>query len=401
MSKPLIAHSPDLQQLRNEGFNIVIVGGTGTFLVMEDVPYVNSQREVKRGKLVSTLALHANATATPDDHKMYFIGEYPCNADGTPIEKIRNQTARTPLAENLVADHCFSSKPPGGYANYYEKMTTYARILYSQANAIDPDVSPMTFPVISAEEDGEESPFHYADTASSRAGIAAVSARLKQNKVAIIGIGGTGSYILDLLAKTPIKEIHIFDGDDFHQHNPFRSPGAASIEDLKKKQKKVEYFAEKYGAMRKGIIFHGYNLDESNVQELQDFDFVFMSIDKPEPKKPIAAYLEQAGISFIDAGMGISKTDDKLSGLLRITTSTPENRVKDRIAFEDPAANDDYDENIQIADLNMLNAALAVIKWKKLRGFYFDGEREQHSIYFTDGNTLSNEENEIDCNPDA
>jgi hypothetical protein len=391
MSKPQIAHSPDLARLRSEGYNIAII--ENTFLVMDEIPYVDSARQVKRGKLVSKLELQANVTKKPDDHVMYFIGEYPCNANGSPIEMIRHQTVQTQLAQNLIAQHSFSSKPIGGYTDYYDKMTSYAKILYSRANAIDPDATPITFPVVPPEEN-DDSPFLYADTASSRAGIAALNSRLKFNKVAIIGLGGTGSYVFDLLAKTPIRELHIFDGDDFIQHNAFRTPGAASLDDLKVKQKKVEYLLSKYSTMRNGIVGHPYYVVEANVQELAGFDFVFICIDKPEPKKPIIEYLEARKQSFIDVGMGISKTNDKLEGLLRVTTSTPSNRVKGRIAFEDPIATDDYAENIQIADLNMLNAALAVIKWKRLCGFYFDSEREQHSIYFIDGNTLSNEENE-------
>ena len=48
--------------------------------------------------------------------------------------------------------------------------------------------------------------------------------------------------------------------------------------------------------------------------------------------------------------------------------------------------------NIQIAELNALNAMLAVIKWKKIRGFYCDLEREHHCMYTTDGNALDNAE---------
>ena len=40
------------------------------------------------------------------------------------------------------------------------------------------------------------------------------------------------------------------------------------------------------------------------------------------------------------------------------------------MSFEDTPGDDDYNRNIQIADLNALNAAFAVIKWKKLFGFY-------------------------------
>jgi len=49
-------------------------------------------------------------------------------------------------------------------------------------------------------------------------------------------------------------------------------------------------------------------------------------------------------------------------------------------------------KNIQIADLNMLNAAFAVIKWKKLLGFYKDLENEHFSTYTVDGNLLVNED---------
>ena len=48
--------------------------------------------------------------------------------------------------------------------------------------------------------------------------------------------------------------------------------------------------------------------------------------------------------------------------------------------------------NIQIADLNALNASLAIVKWKKLRGFYADPENEHFSTYTIDGNLIINEE---------
>lgn len=64
---------------------------------------------------------------------------------------------------------------------------------------------------------------------------------------------------------------------------------------------------------------------------------------------------------------------------------------KRRIRFTDGEAND-YSLNIQIADLNALNAALAVVKWKKLSGFYLDLGREHNSIYAISDNTLINED---------
>ncbi len=85
-----------------------------------------------------------------------------------------------------------------------------------------------------------------------------------------------------------------------------------------------------------------------------------------------------------------------LAGQLRVPTSTPEQRehirARNRIPFADDDADKPYAQNIQIADLNALNAALAVVKWKKLCGFYRDLEGEHLSVYEVDGNHLLNED---------
>src|SRR5688572_24496500 len=75
-------------------------------------------------------------------------------------------------------------------------------------------------------------PFNYPDTNSSRAGIETLNERFHGQKIAIIGLGGTGSYILDLVTKSPVGEIHLFDGDVFELHNAFRAPGAPGAEDF-------------------------------------------------------------------------------------------------------------------------------------------------------------------------
>jgi hypothetical protein len=57
----------------------------------------------------------------------------------------------------------------------------------------------------------------------------------------------------------------------------------------------------------------------------------------------------------------------------------------------DPAA-DPYETNIQVVELNALNAALAVIRWKRLYGFYMDTEAEHFSTYAIDGNHIVNDD---------
>lgn len=391
MLNQLVDHSPDLKKLRDDGYEVEI---RGNYLLINNVPYLNSKKEIKYGTLASELTLRGDITAVPSTHVVLFVGEYPCNKDGIEISQIRHQPINLTLDDGLVANYSFSNKPTEGYRDYYEKMTRYIEIISHPAESLGISVTARTFKVIESQDEG--SVFNYIDTSSSRAGISSISDKLKPYKIGIIGLGGTGSYVLDLVAKTPVNEIHLFDGDEFLQHNAFRSPGAPSVEELNKKQKKVVYLKELYSKMHKRIFSHEVYIDSSNLDQLLGMDFVFMCLDKGNCKKIIVEKLEEAKISFIDVGMGIDIVDKTLIGIVRVTTSTDKKREhvrdKNRISFSEDAGNDAYSQNTQIADLNALNAALAVIKWKKLCGFYQDLENENHSTYTLNVNMLLNDD---------
>lgn len=286
------------------------------------------------------------------------------------MTELVNQALDTKLDDGLTVKFSFSQKPPRGYyEDYYEKMTTYAAILTGHADALQPDATARVYRVEEPDED-DDSPFHYLDTASSRAEINTVTRKLKLDRVAIVGLGGTGSYVLDLVAKTPVKEVHLYDGDVYSTHNAFRSPSAPSIEELREQPKKVAYFKQMYAKMHRGIVAHDTHVDASNVDELRGMNFVFLCMDQGEAKRVIVHKLEEFGVSFVDVGMGLFLKNETLGGILRVTTSTVKQRAhvhdKGRIPLGGDDADNEYDKNIQIADLNSLNAALAVIKWKKL-----------------------------------
>jgi hypothetical protein len=363
---------------------------------VHDVPYVDAARQVRRGVLVSTLNLLADATTTPDTHVATFIGDHPCTKEGVPISQITHTSGKARLAEGLEIDHSFSNKPPAGYPDYYAKMIRYIEIISHPAQALDESVTARTYPVV--RDDGDDSSFQYIDTATSRAGIGAVTSKLQDQRIAIVGLGGTGSYVLDLVAKTPVQEIHLYDPDAFLQHNAFRSPGAASVADLERRLSKVAYFRESYGVLKRGIVAHQVRLEESNVGELREFSFVFICVDSGPSRQTIVEHLESMGVPFTDVGMGIFRAGegDLLGGVLRVTTST--SRVArhsarpGRFPFGEGHALNDYAANIQVADLNALNAALAVVRWKRWVGFYADLECEHHATYSLDGNMLTNED---------
>ncbi len=391
MSHRLISRNDDLRRLRDDGYNIDIYRAN---LVARDIPYVNEKREVKYdGVLITSLDLNGEITNRPQNHTIQFAGERPCTSEGNVLEAIRPAPEVTRFSETLSSQFTFSSKPPRGYyENYYEKIKTYAAILSGHAANLDPSATAQTYRVVEPEEDN--SPFNYLDTASSRAEINMITAKLAVEKLAIVGLGGTGSYVLDLLAKTPTKEIHLFDGDKFSSHNAFRAPGAASKEQLNEQPLKVDYFKEIYSRLHRGIVAHGQYVDSSNIDLLRDMAGVFLCMDGGAEKKYIVERLEEFGVLFIDTGMGLYTKNETVGGILCVVTSDVHNRdaARARISFADGNGMNEYDKNIQIADLNSLNAILAVIRWKKTRQFYFDSKRERFSSYTIGSNMLLNED---------
>jgi hypothetical protein len=390
MSPALPSRSADLRRLRDEGYEVTIT--QLGYLVIDNVPYLNSRQQIAHAKIISKLEMNGESTASPvTDHVVFWTGEDPCDPDGVALPNMVNP-GQSQLEPNLLAACSFSCKPTTHFPDYHAKVTNYIAMVSGPAEAIDPTANAKTFRV--TEEEDPDSPFVYPDTASSRAGIAVLADKLSGQQIAVVGLGGSGAHVFDHLCKTRVKEIHIFDGDDFFSHNAFRAPGAASLEELNSRPKKVDRLKAVYSVMKRGIEAHPYAIGAENVHELEGFDFVFLSMEGGALKRVIVNALHEWGTPFIDLGMGLSNRGDTLGGVLRTTTSTPDkhDHIDGRIDFSEPDPDNVYDENIQVSDLNALNAVLAVIKWKKLMGVYADLEHEHFTAYTLDGNAIVNEE---------
>jgi hypothetical protein len=146
--------------------------------------------------------------------------------------------------------------------------------------------------------------------------------------------------------------------------------------------------------MHKKIIAHAYDITTDKLGELSNFSFVFLCIDGGPAKKEIMDKLLELRIPFIDTGIGMYEANDRLTGSVSVTTVTPEknDHISRYISFAD-TADDVYKQNIQISETNALAAVLAVIKWKKLRGFYHDLMKEFNTVYDSNMNALNNHEN--------
>jgi hypothetical protein len=391
MSLPPIARSPDLKRLRDEGYNVQVVEG---YLIVRDIPYLAGKGDVRRGILACALTLANNKALEPADHTARFAGAHPCHADGRQMSEIVASAQDLKIRDDVTTNFYLSAKPKPSdkYVDFYEKVTTYVRRLSGPVEESGFTDTARTFAVM---PDDEVDPiFKYCDTASSRADIVEVTRKLRLGPVAILGLGGTGSYVLDFVAKTPVKEIHLFDRDRFQQHNAFRAPGAASEDDLEQQPYKVEYFRDIYSRMRHGIVPHPEAITSDNLAKLEGMCFVFICMEAGTVKRELIEWLLARGIPFVDVGMGVYLKNGTLGGLLRTTVGTAEkhNHLWSRIPMSDGGLKGEYDKNIQIAELNALNAALAVIRWKKLFGFYADQRGEHYCTYAIGRNDTNNED---------
>jgi ThiF family len=372
-------------RLRAEGYEVEV---REQHLLVHAVPCVTACRAIERGTLVCTYVESAGLVQTPDNHQVWWTGSFPCRANGTPLAALRNEDGASELLPGITIQHRFSNKPEGltAFAEHYAKMVHYVNLLSDQARVIDPTADARTGRVIELKP--EESVFRYADTASVRAEIMPVTRKFLGRRVSIVGLGGTGGYVFDQVAKTPVAEIHLFDGDEFKQHNAFRAPGAATIDELLERLPKVGYFRRRYDAMHRAITAHPYRITTENVAVLRGFDFVFVCVDKGPVRALIMQFLKSERIPFVDVGLSLDfvPETESLVGTCRVTASTVDQ--SDHLARYVPTAEDLDDElygrNVQVADLNALNALLAVIKWKQLVGFYSD-DFGAHHLTFSPG----------------
>lgn len=391
MSAALISRDPHLKRLADEGFEIEV---RNSHLIVRSVPHVTADGNLARGVLTCALSLDGiGLTATPQgDHTMYFAGGTPCHRNGAPMGNIINNSQKQRCGE-MDVDHYLSSKPEvtNRYENIYDKVTAYERLIGGGARSLDRTANARTHGKAMIAND--DSPFAIPDSASARYRIGGVNHKLK-GRVAIIGLGGTGSFLLDLLAKTWVTEIHLYDGDQLLNHNLFRSPGAPEPELLKDFPYKVDYYAQVYARMHIGITPHPVRVTAANVDDLAGFDFVFVCIDKGSSRREIAEGLLRLEIPFVDTGIGVGLEGDCLDGCARATFVRPGmawSEVERLLPFGDDKDDDDlYRTDIQIAAVNSLNAIMAIMRWKRWLNYFRDERNEVNSVYMIEGNNISN-----------
>lgn len=375
MFQKLVSHNEDIRRLVEKGYAVAF---DSNYMVIRDIPYLDGHRELQIGAIVTKLVFVDQERVTQDDHQIFFAGSIPHGLNGTPISNLGGGPTQLPLSEacsDVVVQRTFSNKPkPGGnfqsFKDFLEKIESYVAIISGPAMELH-RANPYTFRAV--KEVVSSSVFKFYDTLTSRAEITDLSAKFGDDVIAVIGLGGTGAYVLDFLVKTPVREIRAFDLDRFHVHNAFRSPGRVEENELDKT--KAEVYRARYENFRTGLTVMPKFLDATFTEDLDGVTFAFVCVDKGSSRAGIFDLLMSKGVPFLDVGMGLNRKRDSLNGQLRTTYYSSEcgqDLLERELAPLTDNPDDLYKTNIQISELNALNACLAVIKYKQLRGFYFE-----------------------------
>jgi hypothetical protein len=377
----LVSHNDDIRRLVEKGF---AVGFDSNCLIVRDIPYLDSERKLHIGAMVAKLVFVDQERVVQDDHQIFFAGGVPHGLEGQPIPNLAGGPYQLPLSEaakDVVVERSFSNKPKVAqkFTDFFEKIESYVTIISGPAIELH-GTSPYTFR--SVEDVPADSVFKFHDTLTSRAEITDLSAKFKDDVIAIIGLGGTGAYVLDFIVKTPVRGIRAFDLDAYHVHNAFRSPGRLQTEELGRP--KAEVFHARYDNFRTGLTFHPKFVDASSGDDFEGVTFAFVCVDKGSSRAGIFDLLLARQIPFIDVGMGLKRKQDKLNGMTRATYYSAQDgesvRAKGLAELKDQPE-DLYRANIQIGELNALNASLAVIRFKQLRDFYFEEIPYYHLLF--------------------
>ena len=239
-------------------------------------------------------------------------------------------------------------------------------------------------------------PFNIPNTFEARSGVGHVQERIRTMGIAIIGLGGTGSYVLDLMVKTPVRDIHLLDDDEMEWHNFMRSPGAPTCWELEMQQKaripKVDYYRGKYALLRNGVHAHKVRVDDpgkfAEFVSAHSVDFAFVCIDQDRksdsPRQDIVyASLNEASVPFIDSGVSITLSGRQVVAGAVTTTAYAggSNAWKERIPNAKVEGELPGYRNVQLPEVNALAASLAVMEWRRRTEQYLTDSAEELSMH--------------------
>ena len=343
--------------VRAEGVPCLLKGGVSSTCTIEKF------YDVETGRLLAMEnALHV-VKVTPDvelDGRVYL-------ADGNPLGSWINGDEKTWSCISIALDSGMEESARDLVYRYVNQIVGAER----QSRSIE-GVSP-----------ARPSPFNIPNTYESRAGVTQVQDRIRDQSVMILGLGGTGSYLLDLMTKTPVREIHALDGDSMNWHNYMRAAGSPTAKEIKLQHRepplKVDYYRPKYSPLRKGLELHAIHIESggtfSDYVAEHPIDFAFVCVDQlrdsDSPRQDVIyRSLSESSIPFIDSGVSIVVEDTVIRGSITTGFYVAGSTEWDRIPNAKVHGDIPGYYNVQLPEINAMAASLAVMEWRRRTGQY-------------------------------
>lgn len=256
------------------------------------------------------------------------------------------------------------------YANAWEALNNYVTQVYSlflgpsQSGAKAPQ-RPYTFDVL-----GDQLP----ETVAWR-GLAA------QECVAIVGLGGVGAWIADFVVKADASQVHGWDYDCIEPKNILRMPGGVDP-DVWVGRRKADWFQEAYSRIHSSIHGHNQKVCVANVREvIEGVTFAFVAVDDADDRMMVCDALANARIPFVVAGLALVRRDRRVNASMRIVTAhAGVSSWREAIPQVGQAGQDDYG-SLDLPDVYSMAAGWAVQAWRKMRGQFWQEEREECLVY--------------------
>lgn len=146
-----------------------------------------------------------------------------------------------------------------------------------------------------------------------------ITGKTHDAKVAIIGVGGVGSWIGQQLALLGVDTMYLFDMDIVDIHNLNRSVFRES--DVGKA--KVSVFGAFCEELNPAVKVLSSNIKITSVRELpDDVDVVFSAVDNVETRLILQDWAKRTGKLVIDCGTSNSTTEGTVCELMRNLTPT-------------------------------------------------------------------------------
>jgi molybdopterin/thiamine biosynthesis adenylyltransferase len=183
--------------------------------------------------------------------------------------------------------------------------------------------------------------------------------------VAVIGVGGAGSHVVQQLSHVGIGEIDVADPDKAELSNLNRLVGATRSDALKARRK-TEIAARRAKAVNPAVRIRSFPVKwQEAMSELRDADIIVICVDRYSERAQIEAFARRYLIPCIDIGMDVHAIGDHFAIAGQVALSMPGDMCFKCMAIitEDDLAKEQYGAaggNPQVVWSNGVLASIAV-----------------------------------------